>query len=171
MNTPNTDTVKEMEEFIEIFSLQFNQKFGVFPHVSYNLTKDHQPYNIADVANVINDMIQEDEEITSKIKDQHPSLKTKCRDRVLVTYRQCFYKIGHDMNYGPTIMIKYTDQDHATAIHGNKVAHSLITTRDRSFTSKLKSIENELKKRLGTKPVLQDDNRSGIISGSSLHLI
>lgn len=170
MSTPNNDTVKEIEDFIEIFSLQFNQKFGIFPNVSYNLTKNHQPYNIADVANIINEMILEDEEVKAVLPN-NPSLKTKSRKRALAVYRQCFYKIGHDLNYGPTILIKYTDQDHATAIHGNKVAHSLITTRDRSFTSKLKSIENELKKRLGTKPVLQDDNRSGIISGSSLHLI
>lgn len=169
MSTPNTDTVKEMEEFIETFSLQFNQKFGVFPHVSYNLTKDHQPYNIADVANIINEMIQEDEEVKTHLIN--PSLKTKSRKRALAVYRQSFYKIAHDLNYGPTIMIKYTDQDHATAIHGNRVAQQLITTRDKQFTTTFKSIKNELKKRIGTEPVLQDDNRSGNESGSSLHLI
>lgn len=171
MTAPNTNKIKEMEEFIETFSLEFNQKFGIFPHVYYNLKTEPRPYSIADVATVINEMIKEDEEVLAKLLPEKAHMKTKSRLRILVTYRQCFYKIGHDMNYGPTLLIKYTDQDHATAIHGNKTANALISSRDKYFTTFLKNIENELKERFGTNTVLQDDNRSRIESGSSLHLI
>lgn len=159
----------EANEFVAKFLTDFHEKFGVLPHVSFDLGKDNYPYTIKDVADVINHLISQDEELSAKVAGA--TLKTQVRIREIVTYRQCFYKLGHDMNYGPNVLIKYTDQDHATAIHGHRKANELIASRDKYFRTKFTTIQHELKERIRTKAVLQDDNRSGVESGSGLHLI
>ena len=74
---------------------------------------------------------------------------TKNRDKTLVNYRYCFYKLAREMKYTTIQIANFTKFDHATILHGVSSIKDLLSVEDEQTIINLNSIYDELKDRYG----------------------
>jgi chromosomal replication initiation ATPase DnaA len=153
-----TQRTKSADEFVHRFMKDFYNRFGVYPRVNYSLGNSSRSFTLKDLKDIINHLIFNDERITRVIKN--PNLSSRSRLRELVIYRQCFCKIGTDMNYGPSIISSQIDYNHSTVIYSSCTINHLLEIKDKLTIETINKIEDELQKRFGSGEIIQDTGRT-----------
>lgn len=149
---------KEASQFVETFMSEFHGRFGIFPRVSFSFQSPKYLMSLKELEEVVNELIKND----PIIRLPGCTVRSKNRQRELVIYRQCTFKIACEMEYGPSNIGMYFGKDHATVIYSRDTIYNLVGTGDKKVITTLSKIENELQKRIGTNGDVQPDDKGGI---------
>lgn len=147
------EKARRIKQFKEDFQLEFGSEILIieratkypFPHITLQ--------NVEDVVNY-----QLDKIIPDKFSN---GIRTKSRNKELISHRYCFYKIVMDMGYSCTVIKKHIGFDHATVLHGKKSITNLILSRDTKSIFNINNIYHELKERFGIDADIQSDGSTG----------
>ncbi len=145
----------EADQFIQEFSDRFYGKFGTYPRVTYSLTRDSKRLGLKDLEDVANHCIHTDLEVDIT----KATIKTRTRQRVLVIYRQCIFKMARDMGYGLAKIGGHFGYDHATVLYANRNITDLISSKDKQVLRVLTKLQDELEKRHRNDGDVQRDNQ------------
>lgn len=128
IQTENVATINAAIEMVNEFAINFKARFGVSPHVYYNLKEGYNSNTILKLTEVFDicDAIYK-KNIGSEILAEK-GLNSKSRDRISVLYRQSYFKIAKTMNYSLASIASKVDRDHSTAIHGIRIIDELLIT-------------------------------------------
>lgn len=123
------------------FCTDFYDKYGIFPFISFKPIKgEREALTLASVEFIINALLQK----YTKNLHLNLSVKLKRRPTLLITYRQCMFKILHDMGYSLTTIGKYFDFNHATVLHGKNEIIKYLELNDNMVLKIYNEINDEL---------------------------
>jgi hypothetical protein len=110
------------DEFVDMFKIQFSQRFGVIPEV---LIEDQvlvipSELELVGLEKVVNNFIP------SHLKLKYKTFITKKRSRDLVILRMIFMMMAKDMGYSLVEIGNYTDRDHSTVIYNINTGYDLL---------------------------------------------
>jgi len=149
---------KEVETFINEFSDKFYGKFGIRPMVTYSSKVNLIGTNLIDLENVANYCIYRDLDIDIT----GASIKTRTRQRTLVIYRQCIFKMARDLGYGLARIGHHFGYDHATVLYATRNITNLVTCKDKQVIKILNKLQNELEKRYRNDGAAPSDSETKI---------
>lgn len=158
MDTPNEKRNKEASEVVKTFIAEFHARFGIFPRVNYSFDPTKFRMTLKELEDTVNSLIKKDESISVP----GATLRIKKRQRELVIYRQCTFKLALDMGYGPSPISRHFGWDHSTVLYSGRNVKNLVSTKDKKLISILSKIENELQERFGTNGTIQPDDKSTV---------
>lgn len=154
------NTEDEADQFIQDFSDKFYGKFGVYPRVTYSLKKGLVQLSLKDLEDIANHCIHVDLDVDIV----GATIKTRTRQRTLVIYRQCIFKMARDIGYGLARIGHHFGYDHATVLYANKNINNLINCKDKQVIRVLTKIQDELEKRHRNDGDVQPDNQGRLDS-------
>ncbi len=112
-------------EMVNTFATDFKARFGVSPHIYYNLKgKDTKVIlTLNEIYEICNNIYKQDSPI---YVGKEQGLKVKSRDRITVLYRQVYFKLARNMSYPLAYVSGMVNKHHSTVIHGIKLIDELL---------------------------------------------
>jgi len=163
MKKTNKSEEKEARKLVTLFTHEFHSKFRVYPTIIYDLSKrDEYLLNLTELITLTDELLNADLDI-DLIKQENRSVKAKCRQSLVVTYRGCLIHVARRLNYSYSELHRALGQaNHTTVLHAHKRINNLLDTKDFTVTHIYKQLENELKTRYGITGDVQSDSATGI---------
>ena len=121
----------QAENMIQEFTVAFYNKFKVTPIVSYAanvsiLSRVH----LSEIEKVANQELAKWYEPMSDT-DTIPTIRTRKRQRTIVTYRQLYCYFARQLGYSLNAIGERIDYDHASVLHGSTTIQNLIDNKDK----------------------------------------
>jgi hypothetical protein len=146
---------------INNFKKQFYNLTGVLPIIIYPMQGNYQnKIDLKKLSDLVNEIFKEN------FPDDYPEngISNRCRKRIIITFRQVYFKIGVEMGHTIDSIAKNIGYDHATVIHSRKNVSNLLEYNDPLTVSTYKKIKYATKERYGYDGDVQQDDRGTIIS-------
>lgn len=142
----------EIHTFILEFQQKFCEKFGVIPHIDYEL-EGKKCLSLDELEKVANTLVD---------KHLYPEgLRTRKRNRELVLVRQCVFIIARELSLTFESIGDHFGFNHATVMHSYRTMNDLLKIKDPEAVKTMKLINNGLKNKLGDDGVLQPNIKEG----------
>jgi hypothetical protein len=121
----------QAENMIQEFTVAFYNKFKVTPIVSYAtnvsiLSRVH----LSEIERIANQELAKWYQPMSDA-DIIPTIRTRKRQRTIVTYRQLYSYFARQLGYSLNSIGERIGYDHASILHGSTTIQNLIDNRDK----------------------------------------
>jgi hypothetical protein len=121
----------QAENMIQEFTVAFYNKFKVTPIVSYAtnvsiLSRVH----LSEIEKIANQELAKWYQPMSDA-DTIPTIRTRKRQRTIVTYRQLYSYFARQLGYSLNSIGERIGYDHASILHGSTTIQNLIDNRDK----------------------------------------
>ncbi len=133
----------QIDEFVQNFKDEFIKKFGILPKVSYDGYIPVPRVSLVDLEIACNIILNELKSPNYTFSD---GLKSKSRKRLVVTIRQCFYKLGRDMGYTLETIADFLGFDHSTVLYGTRQVRILMDIKAVDIMLIMRLVEDEVRK-------------------------
>lgn len=130
---------------INNFKKQYYNLTGVFPIIIYPMRGNQNKIDLKKLSDLVNEIFREN------FPHEYPEngIVDRSRRRIIVTFRQVYFKIGVEMGHTIDSIAKNIGYDHATVIHSRKNISNLLEYNDPLVVSIYKKIKYAAKERYG----------------------
>jgi chromosomal replication initiation ATPase DnaA len=129
--------------FINRFKREFKQQFGDDLIVYHSI-----PPKEVQILSTSSNILDIEKVVCDAFSTTPDNLKKKSRKREIVMARHTFYYACEKAGFGCSEPSRHLEQDHTTAIHGQRTAKDLIDTQDLRLMGGYKEFYNKMKSKI-----------------------
>lgn len=130
---------KEANDDVNKFCIEFYKKYNLFPFVSFRTIQGkRETLSMGYVEFIVNQLLQQE------TNDTFLNVKLKRRYKILVAYRQCMFKVLHEMGYSLSGIGLFFGFDHASVLHSKNEVLKYLDLKDNLIVRINSEITNEL---------------------------